>query len=425
MASSRVEAPGRPELPVVAAGGAAAGGTGERPVKLACKGLWKLFGSGAAALLTRHQGEPDDTALREAGLIPAVRDAALEVHSGEIFVIMGLSGSGKSTLVRCLSRLVEPTAGQVFFEGQDLLRASPRELIELRRHKMGMVFQHFALLPHLDVLENVAFPLEVQGVKRAAREARAREVIELVGLKGRERNFPRELSGGQQQRVGIARSLAVEPEVWFLDEPFSALDPLIRTHLQDELLELQRNLKKTIVFVSHDLDEALKLGTHIAIMEGGDIVQYGAPEEIVLNPANEYVREFVAHMNPLDVLRGASLMTPLGALRRSGDDILLDRAGQLRLTLDGGGAPAAVAIDGKPARLEVYREGEGAPSGETPTFIVAPTDLSLRAAIELRQMSGQTVLLVEDGRFVGLCGDEEIYRGILRQTGAAGAESTA
>jgi glycine betaine/proline transport system ATP-binding protein len=219
---------------------------------------------------------------------------------------MGLSGSGKSTLVRCMSRLIEPTAGSILFEDEDLLAVSEARLIEIRRHKMGMVFQHFALLPHLTVLGNVAFPLEVQGVDRARRERRALEMIELVGLRGREDYYPGELSGGQQQRVGIARSLAVEPEVWFLDEPFSALDPLIRTRLQDELLDLQRSLRKTIIFVSHDLDEAMKLGSHIAIMEAGRIVQYGEPEDIVLNPSNEYVADFVAHMNPLNVLTGTS-----------------------------------------------------------------------------------------------------------------------
>ena len=190
---------------------------------------------------------------------------------------MGLSGSGKSTLVRCLSRLIEPSAGEVLFDGRNLLDASPQELIELRRHKMGMVFQHFALLPHLTVLDNVAFPLEIQGVARKEREARAREMIALVGLKGREHNLPRELSGGQQQRVGIARSLAADPDIWFLDEPFSALDPLIRREMQDEFLRLQSVLQKTIVFITHDFDEAIRLADRIAIMQDGRIVQIGTP----------------------------------------------------------------------------------------------------------------------------------------------------
>ena len=188
--------------------------------------------------------------------IPAVRDASIDVKTGEILVIMGLSGSGKSTLLRCMSKLIQPTDGQVFFEGKDLLKTSDEELIEIRRHKMGMVFQHFALLPHRTVLQNVAFPLEVQGIDVEKRENRAKEVIKLVGLEGREKYYPRELSGGQQQRVGRARSLAVEPDVWFLDEPFSALDPLIRKEMQNEFLRLQSMLKKTIVFITHDFDEA-------------------------------------------------------------------------------------------------------------------------------------------------------------------------
>jgi glycine betaine/proline transport system ATP-binding protein len=223
-------------------------------------------------------------------------------------VIMGLSGSGKSTLVRCMSRLIEPTAGQVLFNGEDLRAMSPRQMIEIRRHRMGMVFQHFALLPHLTVLGNVAFPLEVQGVAKAEREKRALEMIELVGLGGREGFFPRELSGGQQQRVGIARSLAVEPELWFLDEPFSALDPLIRREMQDEFIRLQAALKKTIVFITHDFDEAIRLADRIAIMKDGRIVQTGTPEDLVLHPATDYVAEFTRAVTKAKVVRVATLM---------------------------------------------------------------------------------------------------------------------
>ncbi len=281
----------------------------ERPVKLACRGVWKLFGPGAEALLRDHEGAPTREAVTAAGLIQAVRDAHLDVRQGEIFVIMGLSGSGKSTLVRCLSRLIEPTAGEVLLDGQDLLRAGEREMIELRRHKMGMVFQHFALLPHLTVLGNVAFPLEVQGQLRAEREARAREVVELVGLTGREGYYPRELSGGQQQRVGIARSLAVEPELWFLDEPFSALDPLIRREMQDEFLRLQSMLHKTIVFITHDFDEAIRLADRIAIMKDGAIIQTGTPEELVVAPSTDYVAEFTRDIPRAKVLTVGSVMS--------------------------------------------------------------------------------------------------------------------
>ncbi|MEO8240855.1 MAG: ATP-binding cassette domain-containing protein, partial [bacterium] len=242
------------------------GATSSRPIKIECRNLWKVFGPNAAQFIKDRDGIIKPGELEAAHMVGAVRDATMDVREGEIFIVMGLSGSGKSTLVRCLSRLIEPTAGALEFDGKDLLQANEAELIELRRHKMGMVFQHFALLPHLNVLDNVAFPLFIQGVPRAERTALAQEMIDLVSLTGRERHFPAQLSGGQQQRVGIARSLAVKPEVWFLDEPFSALDPLIRREMQTELMRLQSVLKKTIVFITHDFDEAIRLADRIAIM---------------------------------------------------------------------------------------------------------------------------------------------------------------
>lgn len=282
----------------------------DKPVKLACHNVWKLFGDGAERLIAGAGGRPGAQQIRAAGLIGAVRAVDIEVGEGEIFVIMGLSGSGKSTLVRCMSRLITPSAGEILLDGQDLLSADEQSMIELRRHKMGMVFQHFALLPHLSVLRNVAFPLDVQGVPHAKRDAAARKVIELVGLKGRENYFPRELSGGQQQRVGIARSLAVEPELWFLDEPFSALDPLIRREMQDEFLRLQSMLQKTIVFITHDFDEAIRLADRIAIMQDGEIIQVASPEELVLAPATRYVAEFTQHIPRAKVLTVRSVMRP-------------------------------------------------------------------------------------------------------------------
>ncbi len=292
--------------------------------KLVCCGVWKLFGDGAADFLAASPSvdappAADDEALRRAGLIGAVRAVDLAVRAGEIFVIMGLSGSGKSTLVRCMSRLIQPTSGQILFNGEDLLAASPRRMIEIRRHQMGMVFQHFALLPHLTVLGNVAFPLEVQGVARAERERRAKRMIELTGLAGREAFFPRELSGGQQQRVGIARSLAVEPELWFLDEPFSALDPLIRREMQGEFVRLQSVLQKTIVFITHDFDEAIRLADRVAIMKDGRIEQIGTPEDLVLSPASDYVAAFTRNVTKAKVVRAGTIMTPLnGAAAPSG-----------------------------------------------------------------------------------------------------------
>ena len=238
---------------------------------------------------------------------------------------MGLSGSGKSTIVRCLSRLVEPTIGQVLFQGADLLKVTERELIEIRRHKMGMVFQNFALLPHRSVIDNVAFPLEVQGVDRTKRHERAREIIELVGLKGREGYYPRELSGGQQQRVGIGRSLAVEPDIWFLDEPFSALDPLIRREMQDEFLRLQNLLHKTIIFITHDFDEAIRLADRIAIMYEGRIVQLGTAEELVTNPATDYVRAFTRDIPKAKLLTVSSIMGPADAFHGDGAEIRGDQ----------------------------------------------------------------------------------------------------
>jgi glycine betaine/proline transport system ATP-binding protein len=282
--------------------------------KLVCRNVWKLFGAGAAEFLAGNRN-PSPEQLGTAGLVGAVRAVDLDVLAGEIFVIMGLSGSGKSTLVRCLSRLVEPTAGEILFNGENLLAADEARMIEIRRHQMGMVFQNFALLPHLPVLANVAFPLEVQGIGRAEREARAADMIGLVGLSGKEQAFPRELSGGQQQRVGIARSLAVEPELWFLDEPFSALDPLIRREMQDEFTRLQSALKKTIVFITHDFDEAIRLADRIAIMRDGAVVQSGTPEDIVLSPASPYVAEFTRDVSKAKVVKAASLMKPAnGAL---------------------------------------------------------------------------------------------------------------
>ena len=278
--------------------------------KLVCRGVWKLFGPRAAETLGHLGPDASHDSLLRAGLVPAVRHVDLEVGEGEIFVIMGLSGSGKSTLVRCLSRLIEPTAGEILFHGQNLLSASETEMIELRRHKMGMVFQHFALLPHMTVLQNVAFPLEVQGLDRRRREERAAHMVSLVGLAGRENSYPGQLSGGQQQRVGIARSLAADPELWFLDEPFSALDPLIRREMQDEFIRLQSVLKKTIVFITHDFDEAIRLADRIAIMKDGAIVQAGTADDIVLNPATDYVREFTGAVPRAKVVRAARVMSP-------------------------------------------------------------------------------------------------------------------
>ena len=275
---------------------------------ISCSSVYKIFGNNAHKLLAENNGNVDAKKFQEAGCIVGVNDASFDVNKGEMLVVMGLSGSGKSTLLRCISRLTEATAGKILVDGEDICLMNNKQLIELRREKMGMVFENFALLPHKTVLENIAFPLQVKGVTTDNSIHKALEMVELVGLKGRENYFPRELSGGQQQRVGIARSLAVEPDIWFLDEPFSALDPLIRKEMQDEFLRLQSVLNKTIMFVTHDFDEALRLADRIAIMKDGIIEQLDKPDNIVLNPATDYVKRFTEDVPREKVLKIESIM---------------------------------------------------------------------------------------------------------------------
>jgi glycine betaine/proline transport system ATP-binding protein len=301
---------------------------------ITCRNVWKIFGKNPEAYLASLPDGQSFEDIRRDGYIAAVRDVSLDIARGEMLVIMGLSGSGKSTLVRCMSRLIDITGGQVAIDGQDIMAMSERELIGLRRKKMGMVFQSFGLLPHRTVLENVAFPLEMRGQDRHDRRERALEVIRLVGLEGREEYFPRELSGGQQQRVGIARSLAIEPDIWFLDEPFSALDPLIRREMQDEFLRLQGLLGKTIVFITHDFDEALRLADRIAIMKDGAIEQCDTPARIVLHPATDYVSKFTEDVEKARVVRARALVHPVngaapGGAPVAGEDTIQKLARQL------------------------------------------------------------------------------------------------
>lgn len=278
---------------------------------ISAKNVWKLFGPDPERYLRDMPADRGFDEIRADGYIAGVKDVSVDVGKGEMLVIMGLSGSGKSTLVRCFSRLHDITGGTIEVDGQDIMSLNERDLIDLRRSKMGMVFQSFGLLPHRTVLENVAFPLEMRGQDRHTRRERALEVVRLVGLEGREDYFPRELSGGQQQRVGIARSLAIEPDIWFLDEPFSALDPLIRREMQDEFLRLQEMLGKTIVFITHDFDEALRLADRIAIMKDGAIEQCDTPDEIVMHPATEYVRKFTEDIDKARVVHARGLSLPI------------------------------------------------------------------------------------------------------------------
>ncbi|MFF3894846.1 glycine betaine/L-proline ABC transporter ATP-binding protein [Streptomyces sp. NPDC001812] len=302
-----------------AAPAASAGSEAGSPV-FSVDGLWKVFGPKA----DRVPGDPELAALDPAGLrartgcTAAVRDVSFDVRKGEVFVVMGLSGSGKSTLVRCLTRLIEPTAGTIAIDGEDVRAMDRARLRELRRHRAAMVFQHFGLLPHRTVLDNVAYGLEIQGMGKAQRRAKAAEVVAKVGLEGMEQRRPAQLSGGQRQRVGLARALVVDPEVLLFDEPFSALDPLIRRDMQEEVIRLHREERRTMVFITHDLNEALKLGDRIALMRDGRVVQLGTPEEIVGSPADDYVRDFVRDVPREQVLTVRTAMRPASAVEAAG-----------------------------------------------------------------------------------------------------------
>ncbi len=291
---------------------------------LVCTAIWKIFGPAPEQVYAAVASEASTGKLAYPDHVIAVRDVSFEVRKGETFVVMGLSGSGKSTLVRCLTRLTEPTAGEILIEGQDVRRMNDETLRNLRRHKVSMVFQNFGLLPHRRVLDNVAYGLEVCGVDRRIRHARAMQMIELVGLKGWEHQYPRQLSGGMQQRVGLARALAVNPDILLFDEPFSALDPLIRREMQDELLRLQSTLHKTSVFITHDFAEALKIGDRIAIMKDGRFVQVGAPQELVLQPKDDYVRAFVKDAPRAKVLTADAIMCPLSGFASNGRTVAAD-----------------------------------------------------------------------------------------------------
>ena len=380
-----------------------------------------LFGrQRSEALRLLDQGADRQAILEQTGCVLGVADASIAIDEGEICVLMGLSGSGKSTLLRCVNRLNQPTRGEVLVSDPagevDIARCSKRALRRLRRSRIAMVFQQFALLPWRTVAENVGFGLELRGMSSQERNTVVAEKLKLVGLDQWVDKYAHELSGGMQQRVGLARAFATDADILLMDEPFSALDPLIRDHLQDELLELQRNLKKTIIFVSHDLDEALKLGTHIAIMDGGRIVQYGEPEQIVLNPANQYVADFVAHMNPLNVLRGGSLMTPVEKLRRGDDALMLDRSGRHKLRLGDKGQVLDLFSDGELVKLQNYHTYLDVSGQRAPTAVIAPTDILMQKALEIKYATGRPLLLQNDDKIVGVIGDDEIYRGLLRQT---------
>jgi glycine betaine/proline transport system ATP-binding protein len=289
--------------------------------KIRTDNLTKIFGEHPKrALKLLSEGTNKDDIFNQTGQAVGLANVSFEVQEGEISVVMGLSGSGKSTLIRCINRLIEPTSGQVFIDGEDITTFDNNALLELRRHKFGMVFQHFALFPHRNILNNVEYGLEIQNVDQGLRQEKARESLKLVGLEGWEEAMPSQLSGGMQQRVGLARALAVEPDILLMDEAFSALDPLIRGDMQNELISLQERMKKTILFITHDLDEALKIGNRVVLMKDGQIVQVGTPEEILLTPANDYVKRFVENVDKTKILTAQSVLTPPTVLAYPDDD---------------------------------------------------------------------------------------------------------
>ncbi|WP_419238819.1 choline ABC transporter ATP-binding protein [Photobacterium leiognathi subsp. mandapamensis] len=367
------------------------------------------------ALALLDQGKSRQQIIDETNQVVGVNNVSLQIKEGEICVLMGLSGSGKSSLLRAVNGLNDISRGELLIkDGEqtvDLANCSKAQLQHLRTHRVSMVFQKFALMPWLTVLDNVAFGLEMQNIPKKERHQRAREQLEMVGLAEWEDKYPSELSGGMQQRVGLARAFVMDTDILLMDEPFSALDPLIRAQLQDELLALQSKLNKTILFVSHDLDEALKIGNNIAIMESGELIQHGKPEEIVLNPKTNYVRDFVAHTNPLNVLKGRSLMTPVNALEQQGNTYKVCDADELWIAQN-------------EDTLSIVNEGnvdcfswqitDAIPShiNDTTIVMVSP-DISMRDAIELKRLNNKPLLMVENNQLVGVLHNKDVYNALL------------
>ncbi|NIE77036.1 choline ABC transporter ATP-binding protein [Pantoea sp. Tr-811] len=368
------------------------------------------------ALALLDKGHTREQILKQTGLVVGVEKANLDINKGEICVLMGLSGSGKSSLLRCINGLNTVSRGKLFVEHEgkhiDIAHCTPAELKMMRTKRIAMVFQKFALMPWLTVRENISFGLEMQGRPEKERRKLVDEKLELVGLTQWRNKKPDELSGGMQQRVGLARALAMDADILLMDEPFSALDPLIRQGLQDELLGLQAKLSKTIVFVSHDLDEALKLGSRIAIMKDGRIIQYSKPEEIVLNPADEYVRTFVAHTNPLNVLCGRSLMRSLDNCKRVNGSVCLDPGGDSWLDLGEGNSIKRARQGQNGLDMQNWAPGQAVEGlGRKPTLVHA--DIGMREALQIRYQTGNKLVLQENDKVVGILGDTELYHALL------------
>lgn len=389
------------------------------------KNLYKVFGKDPQkAIQLAQQGKSKSEIMAETGLALGLNNINLEISQGECFVIVGLSGSGKSTLIRCLNRLIEPTAGEVYIDGQQLVGLAEEQLREIRRKKMGMVFQRFALFPHKTILENVEFGLEIQGISADKMQHKAREVIANVGLKGWEDKFPHQLSGGMQQRVGLARALAVEPDILLMDEAFSALDPLIKREMQDELLVLQEKLQKTIVFITHDLDEALKLGDRIAVMKDGAIVQVGTPEEILTNPADDYVADFVQGVDR------SKILTAEGIMKKVDVYITLKDGPNTALKKMKDSGISSIFVLGKDHKLKGLVTAEGAAQAkqqhkttledvlisvlpkvplETPLNIILPMSASTSYPVSVVNSEDQLKgIIVKGALLAGIAGKEEI-----------------
>ncbi|EOX4451919.1 choline ABC transporter ATP-binding protein [Vibrio alginolyticus] len=377
------------------------------------KNLDVVFGQQQAqALALLDQGKSRQEIIDEAGQVVGVDNVSLNVKQGEICVLMGLSGSGKSSLLRTVNGLNDISRGSLKIkDGDDMVELSncdEQKLRHLRTHRVSMVFQKFALMPWLTVLDNVAFGLEMQGIGKAERRKKAREQLEMVGLSEWETKFPHELSGGMQQRVGLARAFAMDTDILLMDEPFSALDPLIRAQLQDELILLQEKLNKTILFVSHDLDEALKIGNNIAIMESGKLIQHGKPEQIILAPENDYVADFVAHTNPLNVLKGRSLMRD--DLVREDTRVLICPDKDIWVIQESKGLSLA---DKDKSLIQWKSDSSNLDEVNENSLVQVSPEISMREAIELKQRSNQPLLMVEDNKLVGVLSDNELYDALL------------
>ncbi|MGF1728186.1 choline ABC transporter ATP-binding protein [Photobacterium kasasachensis] len=385
---------------------------------ISIKSLDVIFGEQATqSLALLDEGKSRQEIIDATGDVVGVHDVSLDIEEGEICVLMGLSGSGKSSLLRAINGLNNISRGSLKVqdgeESIDLANCDKTALRHLRTNRISMVFQKFALMPWLTVLDNAAFGLEMQGIGKAERRRRAEEKLDMVGLSEWKNKFPHELSGGMQQRVGLARAFTMDSDILLMDEPFSALDPLIRSQLQDELLELQRQLNKTIVFVSHDLDEALKIGNNIAIMESGKLIQHGKPEEIVLKPNSQYVKDFVAHTNPLNVLRGRSLMTETSDLESLGDMLILNQHDKTCVSTSAEGEIMAVTRQDESLALQQWQEGGCLETLEQDKVVMTTPDISMREALEIRYRTGQPVLLGTERRLEGVLSDNDFYHALL------------